>query len=121
MDIKKVEKAYFYNSFTKRHNCRHFLVDRKLYKARNTILVCCKDYENVKITIDDFLTYQDDGFIPHSIEKQDQVSVYPILITSKIDKDYEHNTLLALNGVLIEKEVCQKFANVYYFFDNQEK
>ena len=120
MDIKKIEKAYFYNSSQRDIIADISWLTEKLYKARNTILVYCKDYENVKI-IDDFLwTYQDDGFIPHSIEKQDQVSVYPILITSKIDKDYEHNTLLALNGVLIEKEVCQKFANVYYFFDNQE-
>ena len=31
-----------------------------------------------------------------------------------------HNTLLALNGVLIEEEVCQQFVSVYYFFDNKE-
>ena len=33
MDIKKVEKAYFYNSLTKRHNCRHFLADRKTIQS----------------------------------------------------------------------------------------
>ncbi len=121
MDMKKLEKAYFYNSSQRDIIADIFWLTEKLYKVRNTILVCCKDYENVKI-IDDFLwAYKDDGFIPHSIEKEDQVSVYPILITNKIDKDYKHNTLLALNGLLIQEEVCQKFANVYYFFDNQEK
>ncbi|GIR95756.1 MAG: hypothetical protein CM15mP98_07260 [Paracoccaceae bacterium] len=28
--------------------------------------------------------------------------------------------MLALNGVLIEEKVCQKFSKVYYFFDDQE-
>ena len=120
MDVNKLEKAFFYNSAQRNVVLDISLLIERLFKAHNSILVCCKDQETVEV-IDDFLwAYKDDGFIPHSIEKQDQVSVYPILITSKIDKDYEHNTLLALNGVLIEKEVCQKFANVYYFFDNQE-
>ena len=120
MDVKKLEKAYFYNSSDRDIIADIFWLTEKLYKARNTILVCCKDHEDVKL-IDDFLwAYRDDGFIPHSIEKEEQASVYPIFITTKIDKNYKHNTLLALNGVLIEEKVCQKFANVYYFFDNQE-
>ena len=120
MDVKKLEKAYFYNSSQRDVIADIFWLTEKLYKTRNTILICCKDYENVKI-IDDFLwAYRDDGFIPHSIGTEVEVSLYPILITSNIDKDYKHNTLLALNGVLIEEEVCQKFSNVYYFFDNQE-
>ena len=120
MDVNKLEKAYFYNSSERDIIADIFWLTEKLYKARNTILVYCKDYENVKI-IDDFLwAYRDDEFIPHSIEQEDLDCIYPILITSKIDKDYKHNTLLALNGVLIEEKVCQKFSNVYYFFDNQE-
>ena len=120
MDAKKLEKAYFYNSSHRDIIADLFWLTKKLYKGRNTILVFCKDQENVKI-IDDFLwAYRDDEFIPHSIESEKQVSVYPILITSKIDKNYNHNTLLAFNGVLIEEKVCQKFANVYYFFDYQE-
>ena len=120
MYVKKLEKAYFYNSSQRDTIADIFLLTQKLYKSRNTILICCKDYENVKIIGDFLWAYQDDEFIPHSLEKEDQVSVYPILITSKIDKDYKHNTLLALNGVLVEEKVCQKFSNVYYFFDNQE-
>ena len=120
MYVKKLEKAYFYNSSQRDIIADIFWLTEKLYKSRNTILICCKDYENVKIIGDFLWAYRDDGFIPHSLEKEDQVSVYPVLITSKIDKDYKHNTLLALNGVLVEEKVCQKFTNVYYFFDNQE-
>ena len=120
MSVKKLEKAYFYNSSQRDIIADIFWLTEKLYKSRNTILICCKDYENVKIIGDLLWAYRDDWFIPHSLEKEDQVSVYPILITSKIDKDYKHNTLLVLNGVLVEEKVCQKFANVYYFFDNQE-
>ena len=120
MSVKKLEKAYFYNSSQRDLIADIFWLTEKLYKSRNTILICCKDYENVKIIGDFLWAYRDDGFIPHSLEKEDQVSVYPILITSKIDKDYKHNTLLALNGVLVEEKDCQKFSNVYYFFDNQE-
>ena len=120
MYVKKLEKAYFYNSSQRDIIADIFWLTEKLYKSRNTILICCKDYENVKIIGDFLWAYRDDGFIPHSLEKEDQVSVYPILITSKIDKDYKHNTLLALNGILVEEKDCQKFSNVYYFFDNQE-
>ena len=120
MHVKKLEKAYFYNSSQRDIIADIFWLTEKLYKSRNTILIFCKDYENVKIIGDFLWAYRDDGFIPHSLEKEDQVSVYPVLITSKIDKDYKHNTLLALNGVLVEEKVCQKFSNVYYFFDNQE-
>ena len=117
---KKLEKAYFYNSSQRDLIADIFWLTEKLYKSRNTILIFCKDYENVKIIGDFLWAYRDDGFIPHSLEKEDQVSVYPILITHKMDKDYKHNTLLALNGVLVEEKVCKKFSNVYYFFDNQE-
>ena len=120
MYVKKLEKAYFYNSSQRDIIADIFWLTEKLYKSRNTILIYCKDYENVKIIGDFLWAYRDDGFVPHSLEKEDQDSVYPILITSKIDKDYKHNTLLALNGVLIEEQICQKFANVYYFFDKHE-
>ena len=73
MDMKKLEKAYFYNSSQRDIIADIFWLTEKLYKARNTILVYCKDNENVKI-IDDFLWgYQDDGFIPHSIKKEDSI------------------------------------------------
>ena len=54
MDKKKLEKAYFYNSSQRDIIADIFWLTEKLYKVRNTILVYCKDYENVKI-IDDFL------------------------------------------------------------------
>ena len=120
MCVKKLEKAYFCNSSQRDIIADIFWLTEKLYKSRNTILICCKDYENVKIIGDFLWAYRDEGFVPHSLEKEDRDSVYPILITSKIDKTYKHNTLLALNGILVEEKDCQKFSNVYYFFDNQE-
>ncbi|GIR95757.1 MAG: hypothetical protein CM15mP98_07270 [Paracoccaceae bacterium] len=54
MDAKKLEKAYFYNSSQRDIIADIFWLTEKLYKTRNTILIFCKDYENVKI-IDDFL------------------------------------------------------------------
>ena len=39
---------------------------------------------------------------------------------NSLDKDYNHKYLRAMNGVLDDKKVCQKFAKVYYFFDSQE-
>ena len=109
MYVKKLEKAYFYNSSQRDIIADIFWLTEKLYKSRNTILICCKDYENVKIIGDFLWAYRDDGFIPHSLEKEDQVSVYPILITSKIDKDYKHNTLLALNGFSRRKSLSKIF------------
>ena len=120
MTVNKLEKAYFYNSSHRNVVADISRLIEKLFKEKNRILVCCKDLETVEV-IDDFLwAYKEDGFIPHSLEKEDQDTVYPILITSKIDKGYKHNTLLALNGILVEEKDCQKFSNVYYFFDNQE-
>ena len=120
MCVKKLEKAYFYNSSQRDMIADIFWLTEKLYKSRNTILICCKDYENVKIIGNFLWAYRDDGFIPHSLEKEDRDSIYPIHITSKIDKDCKHNTLIALNGILLEEKDCHKFSNVYYFFDNQE-
>ena len=109
MDVKKIQKAYFYNSSYRDIVADIFWLTEKLYKARNTILVCCKDSENVKIINDLLWAYREDGFIPHSTEKEELDSIYPILIASKIDKDFKHNTLLAINGIFIEEKVCQKF------------
>ena len=64
--------------------------------------------------------YKEDAFIPHSIKKKEQTSVYPILITTEIDEAHKHNILLVLNGILLQEKDWQKFAKVYYFFDDQE-
>ena len=119
MCLKKLEKAYFYNSSNRDIIADIFWLTEKLYKARNTILVFCEDHENVKIIDDSLWAYKDDEFIPHSAEKKDQTLVYPILITSQIDRDYKHNSLLALNGVSIEEKICKRFSSIYYFFDKQ--
>jgi len=120
VDIQKIETAYFYNSSQRDIVADISLLTENLYKDRNRILVYCKDEETVKI-IDDFLwAYKEDKFIPHSKDKNEQSSVYPILISTEIDGAYKHNILLALNGVLIEEKDWQKFNKVYYFFDDQE-
>ena len=92
----------------------------KLFKQKNRILVCCKDHETVEV-IDNFLwAYKGDGFIPHSIATKENNSVYPILITTEIHEDHEHNVLLALSGVLINEKDWRKFSKAYYFFDDLE-
>ena len=120
MIVNKLEKAYFYNS-----SHRNVVVDisrliEKLFKEKNRILVCCKDLETVEV-IDEFLwAYKEDGFIPHSIDTKERSSIYPILITTNINEEFEHNILLALSGVLIKEKDWRKFSKAYYFFDDQE-
>ena len=120
MNVNKLEKAYFYNCSYRNVVADISWLTEKLYKERDSILICCKDQETVEV-IDDFLwRYKEDGFIPHSIEKKERSSIYPVLITTDIDEEHKHNVLLALSGVLIEEKSWQKFTKAYYFFDDQE-
>ena len=120
MNVNKLEKAYFYNSSQRDVVADISWLTEKLYKERDSILICCKDQETVEF-IDDFLwRYKEDGFIPHSIEKKERSSIYPVLITTDIDEEHKHNVLLALSGVLIEEKNWRKFTKAYYFFDDQE-
>ena len=71
--------------------------------------------------IDDFLwSTRDDSFIPHSKKKDGKDTFDPILVTADLDGCYEHNVLLALNGVLIKEKDWERFAKIYYFFDDQD-
>ena len=116
MNVNKLEKAYFYNCSHRNVVADISWLTEKLYKERDSILICCKDQETVEV-IDDFLwRYKEDGFIPHSIEKKERSSIYPVLITTDIDEEHKHNVLLALSGVLIEEKKWQKFTKAYYFF-----
>ena len=118
--MNKLEKAYFYNSSHRNAVADISWLIEKLFKQKNRILVCCKDHETVEV-IDNFLwAYKEDRFIPHSIATKENNSFYPILITTEIHEDYEHNVLLALSGVLIEEKDWRKFSKAYYFFDDQE-
>ena len=120
MNVNKLEKAYFYNCSHRNVVADISWLTEKLYKERDSILICCKDQETVEV-IDDFLwRYKEDGFIPHSIEKKERSSIYPVLITTDIHEEHKHNVLLALSGVLIEEKNWQKFTKAYYFFDDQE-
>ena len=120
MIVNKLEKAYFYNSSHRNVVADVSWLIEKLFKEKNRILVCCKDQETVEV-IDAFLwTYKEDEFIPHSIATKEKNSGYPILITTDIHGDYDHNVLLALSGVLIEEKDWRKFSKAYYFFDDQE-
>ena len=120
MNVNKLEKAYFYNCSYRNVVADISWLTEKLYKEMDSILICCKDQETVEV-IDDFLwRYKEDGFIPHSIEKKERSSIYPVLITTDIDEEHKHNVLLALSGVLIEEKNWHKFTKAYYFFDDQE-
>jgi DNA polymerase IIIc chi subunit len=118
--VNKLEKAYFYNSSHRNVVADISWLIEKLFKEKNRILVCCEDQETVEV-IDAFLwAYKQEEFIPHSIATKEKNSIYPILITTDIHEDYDHNVLLALSGVLIKEKDWRKFAKVYYFFDDQE-
>ena len=120
MNVNKLEKAYFYNSSHRNVVADISWLIEKLFNEKNRILVCCKDQETVEV-IDAFLwAYKEDGYVPHSIATKEKSSVCPILITSDIHKEYDHNVLLALSGVLIEEKDWRKFSRAYYFFDDQE-
>tara|TARA_B100000575_G_C22474493_1_gene315427 strand:+ start:11 stop:484 length:474 start_codon:yes stop_codon:yes gene_type:complete len=120
VNVNKLEKAYFYNSSHRNVVADISFLIEKLFKEKNRILVCCKDQETVEV-IDAFLwTYKEDEFIPHSIATKEKNSIYPILITTDIHEDYDHNVLLASSGVLIKETDWRKFAKAYYFFDDQE-
>ena len=97
MNVNKLEKAYFYNSSHRNVVADISWLTEKLYKERDSILICCKDQETVEV-IDDFLwRYKEDGFIPHSIEKKERSSIYPVLITTDIDEEHKlvRHTLVA--------------------------
>ena len=120
MNMKKLEKVYFYNSSQRDIIADISWLTEKLYKERNRIVVYCKDQETVEL-INTFLwRYKEDVFIPHSVEKNEQSIIDPVLITTEVDQNHNYNVLLAINGVLINEKDWLNFATVYYFFDNKE-
>jgi DNA polymerase IIIc chi subunit len=120
MNMKKLEKVYFYNSSQRDIIADISWLTEKLYKERNRIVVYCKDQETVEL-INTFLwSYKEDVFIPHSVEKNEQSIIDPVLITTEVDQNHNYNVLLAINGVLINEKDWLNFSTVYYFFDNKE-
>ena len=120
MELKKLEKVYFYNSSQRDIVADIAVLTEKLFMKNDSIVIFCADQETVEV-VDEFLwAYREEGFIPHSTNKNEKPSVHPILITNRIDEGYEHDILLVLNGVLIEEKDWQKFAKIYYFFDDQD-
>ena len=120
MATGKLEKAFFYKS-SHRDVVRDIAwLTESIFKKNNRIVIFCTDQETAEV-VDDFIwSYRDDSFIPHSIKKHRETSLDPILVTTDLDGSYEHNVLLALNGVLIKEKDWQRFAKVYYFFDDQD-
>ncbi|MDC3081804.1 DNA polymerase III subunit chi [Paracoccaceae bacterium] len=120
MALGKLEKAFFYNSSHRDVVTDIAWLTQNIFTKNNRIVIFCTDQDTVEV-VDDFLwSYRDDGFIPHSIKKHGETSLDPILVTTDLDGGYEHNILLALNGVLIEEKDWQRFAKIYYFFDDQD-
>ena len=117
---KKLEKVYFYNSYQRDRVSDISVLTEKIFLKNESIVIFCEDQETVAV-VDDFLwAYKEDGFIPHSKKKNEETSVYPILITTSIDERYEYDVLLVLNGMFIKEKDWQKFARIYYFFDNED-
>ena len=115
-----LEKAFFYNS-SHRDVVRDIAwLTENIFKKNNRIVIFCTDHETAEV-VDDFIwSYRDDSFIPHSIKKHRETSLDPILVTTDLDGGYEHNVLVALNGVLIKENDWQRFTKIYYFFDDQD-
>ena len=57
----------------------------------------------------------------HMPKKYGKGALDPILVTTDLDGCYQHDVLLALNGVLIKEKDWERFAKIYYFFfDDQD-
>ena len=120
MEFGKLEKAFFYNASHRDVVADIAWLAETIFKKNNKIVIFCTDQETAEV-IDDFLwSTRDDSFIPHAKKKSGKGALDPILVTTDLDGCYQHNVLLALNGVLIEEKDWQRFAKIYYFFDDQD-
>ena len=120
MALEKLEKAFFYNVSHRDVVADIAWLAENIFKKNNRIVIFCADQETTEV-VDDFLwSTRDDSFIPHSKKKDGKDTFDPILVTADLDGSYEHNVLLALNGVLIKEKDWQKFDKIYYFFDDQD-
>lgn len=120
MALGKLEKAFFYNVSHRDVVADIAWLAENIFKKNNRIVIFCTDQETTEV-VDDFLwSTRDDSFIPHSKKMDGKDTFDPILVTADLDGSYEHNVLLALNGVLIKEKDWQRFAKIYYFFDDQD-
>ena len=116
----KLEKAFFYNMSHRDVVADIAWLAENIFKKNNRIVIFCTDQETTEV-VDDFLwSTRDDSFIPHSKKKDGTDTFDPILVTADLDGSYDHNVLLALNGGLIKEKDWQRFAKIYYFFDDQD-
>ena len=120
MAFGKLEKAFFYNASHRDIVADIAWLAENVFKKNNRIIIFCNDQETTEV-VDDFLwSNRGDSFIPHTTKKYRKDALDPILVTTDLDGDYEHNVLIALNGVLIKEKDWQRFAKIYYFFDDQD-
>ena len=120
MALGKLEKAFFYNMSHRDVVADIAWLAENIFKKNNRIVIFCTDQETTEV-VDDFLwANKDDSFIPHSKKKDGKDTFDPILVTADLDGSYDHNVLLALNGGLIKEKDWQRFAKIYYFFDDQD-
>ena len=120
MALGKLEKAFFYNVSHRDVVADIAWLAENIFKKNNRIIIFCTDQETTEV-VDDFLwSTRDDSFIPHSKKRDGKDTLDPMLVTADLDGSYEHNVLLALNGVLIKEKDWQRFAKIYYFFDDQD-
>ena len=120
MELGKIQKAFFYNASHRDVIADIAWLTENIFKKNNKIVILCIDQETAEV-VDDFLwSHREDCFIPHSVKKHGEFFFDPILVTTDLDECYEHNVLLALNGVLIKEEDWRRFAKIYYFFDDQD-
>ena len=120
MELGRLEKAFFYNAFNRDVVTDIAWLTENIFKKNNKIVIFCSDQETAEV-IDDFLwSTREDSFIPHAIKKYGKGALDPILVTTDLDGCYQHDVLLALNGVLIKEKDWKRFTKIYYFFDDQD-
>ena len=79
MESKKLEKVYFYNSSQRDIVADIAVLTEKIFLKNHNMVIFCIDQETVEV-VDDFLwAYREEGFIPHSIKKNEKNLAYPIL------------------------------------------
>ena len=68
MELKKLEKVYFYNSSKRDIVSDISVLSEKLFLKNDSIVIFCTDQETVAVVDDLLWAYKEDGFIPHSIK-----------------------------------------------------
>ncbi|MDC3067791.1 DNA polymerase III subunit chi [Paracoccaceae bacterium] len=114
------EQVFFYNSSDRDRLRDVSILIENLYLRNNRILVLSSDQETASI-LDNFLwIYKEESFVPHSMQPNENGFPTPVFITTNIDEFHRYQTLLSINGILIENQKWAGFKKIYYFFSEND-